>query len=441
MTKEDMTITDEEDVSDYSPGNTRRSSFRSKLETLAMNIWFCIQKNKFCALIGAITILVIIFIIFRFQGHSDSKYCRWTFVSYEASSYEALWQTNIKSWQDNICGKLAEDEHLIASQSIIHDVEDLTSISSDFKWNEVDTRKPGYLKKDYNLMSKFHYERECYDESSAVWYKSSGKGVQLIEPLWGFLRDPFDIYCGLLFNKTTGWIGEVGQSKEHIMPQGFSPYAYTLEDNNIISPDQWHSHGIPPWHMSLNPIQHPDIHTIYEPPKRVFIDLGSSYFKFWDKTANKIAASGEWFYNIYHARGQTFDRFVQVEVDPLDPKIAWNQLPDDLVSAFTLINIPLEVDPQSKFDVSTIIKSMVKPNDFFVIKVDIDSAPIEEPFVYSLLKDDSVANYIDEMMFEHHVDVDMMRSAWGKGLPHNMADSYELFRGLRLKGIRAHSWP
>jgi hypothetical protein len=440
MVKEDI-ATDTEDISDSSLRNTREGRFRSKLETLAMNIWFWAQKNRLRVLIGALITLFCIFIIFRSKEHPIPKYCRWTFDSYEASSYEVLWQANIKSWQDNVCEKLAENEHLIASQSIIHDVEDLKSISLDFKWNEIDTYKSGYLKKDYNLMSKFYYKRECYDENSAVWYKASGKGVQLIEPLWGFLRDPFDLYCENLFKKTTGWVGEEGQSKEHIMPQGFAPYAYTLENNNTIPPDQWHTHGIPPWLMSLNPIQHPDLDTIYEPPKRVFLDLGSSYFKFWDKTANQIAASGEWFYNIYHARGQTFDRFVQVEVEPLDPKTAWNQLPNDLVSAFTLMNIPLEVDPQSKFDVSTIIKSMVKPNDFFVLKVDIDSAPIEEPFVYSLLNDDSVANYIDEMMFEHHVDINMMRSSWGTGLPHNMADSYELFRGLRLKGIRAHSWP
>jgi hypothetical protein len=33
--------------------------------------------------------------------------------------------------------------------------------------------------------------------------KVVGKGVQLIEPLWGYLRDPFDKYCTNLEGKTS----------------------------------------------------------------------------------------------------------------------------------------------------------------------------------------------------------------------------------------------
>lgn len=45
-------------------------------------------------------------------------------------------------------------------------------------------------------------------------------------------------------------------------------------------------------------------------------------------------------------------------------------------------------------------------------------------------------------MFEHHVDYDPMNEAWEH--PQGVGDlhrSYNVFRDLRRKGIRAHSWP
>lgn len=45
-------------------------------------------------------------------------------------------------------------------------------------------------------------------------------------------------------------------------------------------------------------------------------------------------------------------------------------------------------------------------------------------------------------MFEHHVNYDPMNGPWqhpqGAGDLHR---SYNVFRDLRRKGIRAHSWP
>lgn len=45
-------------------------------------------------------------------------------------------------------------------------------------------------------------------------------------------------------------------------------------------------------------------------------------------------------------------------------------------------------------------------------------------------------------MFEHHVAYDPMNGPWG--YPKGVGDlhrSYNVFRDLRKKGIRAHSWP
>ena len=49
---------------------------------------------------------------------------------------------------------------------------------------------------------------------------------------------------------------------------------------------------------------------------------------------------------------------------------------------------------------------------------------------------------MQDQMFEHHVNYDPMNGPWGN--PQGVGDlarSYTVFKDLRSKGIRAHSWP
>jgi hypothetical protein len=275
-----------------------------------------------------------------------------------------------------------------------------------------------------------------------------GRGVQLIEPLWGMLRDPFDRYCNELRLTLPGWKDSGGQSKAHILPQGYAPYAYH-EGPEEIPLSSWRTHGVPPWHSWPETLTAGEStatnlpkreHLIYRrPPRRILLDVGSSYFGNWRD--NNYAASGSWFYNMYHTRGQPFDRFVAVEVSPLSVQEVYKQLPPDLAAAYTLINAPLNVGEGDTLDVVKLIEGLVKPNDFFVLKVDVDSASIEQPFAEYLCKNATLASLVDEMMFEDHVDIVPMRPYWGSSLPRNLADSYVMFAKLRHRGIRAHSWP
>lgn len=251
-------------------------------------------------------------------------------------------------------------------------------------------------------MSKMHYNRTCYDTRSKDFKLASGKGVQLIEPLWGMLRDPFDKYCGDKGFQMPGIPSGDGQSKAHIMPQGYAPYTYSVTDGDLDQDALWTSHGLPPWHSSLRPEwneQFPDV-TMYHPPQNIFLDLGSSYFGSW--LGDSAAASGQWFYNKYHARGPAFDRFIAVEVETLNDPTAFEQLPPDLVGVYTLMNVPLTMGHGHKLNVIEMIKRLVKPEDFFVFKLDIDSAPIEEPIVAALLQDDphngGASGLIDELV-------------------------------------------
>ncbi|OAA54372.1 hypothetical protein SPI_08991 [Niveomyces insectorum RCEF 264] len=339
-------------------------------------------------------------------------------------------------------------KHITAAKAIVGRAINLSSIDPGIQWSTLDPALTTSLVPADEYMSRMHYRRVCYDEQRDTFHPASGHGVQLIEPLFGMLRDPFDSWCGA--NKLTmeGYTGDNhGQSKLHILPQGFAPYAYTTEDGSI-QPTGWHTHGIPPWHSSLRPTPNEETGTAFVVPQNVYVDLGSSYFGKWNK--NAAAASGSWFYDKYHARGRKFNRFIAVEVQTLNDAEAYQQLPADLVGIYTLMNIGLTMGGD-KLNALEMIKRIVNPEDFLVFKLDIDSAPIEEPIVQSLLADDpengGASALIDELMFEHHVNFWPMNGqhAW-KLSPTSTKDgdlltSYNLFRDLRKKGIRAHSWP
>ncbi|KAI4191068.1 MAG: hypothetical protein L6R41_000383 [Letrouitia leprolyta] len=359
---------------------------------------------------------------FRRQASSDKPYCKWVFSQYErtwhsdsgfihrlkaysatASDYESFWFDKIETAQKDICTAVTESLHKEASATIVGRVLDLTSLPLWHKWNSLDPSLSAKFNASDRFMSKMHYNRTCYDSRSKTFKLAFGKGVQLIEPLWGMLRDPFDKYCGDKGFQMPGIPSDTsGQSKAHIMPQGYAPYTYWMTDEDLDQDALWTSHGLPPWHSSLRPTWNervPDT-TLFQPPQNIFLDLGSSYFGEW--LGDSAAASGRWFYNTYHARGPAFDRFIAVEAETLNDPTAFEQLPSDLVGVYTLMNVALSMNHGDKLNVIEMIKRLVKPEDFFVLKLDIDSAPIEEPIIASLLQDDThnegASGLVDELV-------------------------------------------
>lgn len=380
------------------------------------------------------------------------QYCKWVFDKYESSTYEEEWFQEVPNVQSatpdgpNICKAMQTEKHVAAARAIVGRAVNLTSIDPKIQWITFDTMSTTSLDPADEYMSRMHYRRVCYDEQGRHFYPASGHGIQLIEPLFGMLRDPFDLWCGSDTLTMEGYPNlHPGQSKLHMVPQGFAPYAYTTKDSGI-QPTEWRTHGIPPWHSSMRPIYDEQIGTTFLPPQNVHVDLGSSYFGGWTKSAQ--AASGQWFYDKYHARGQKFNRFIAVEVETLDNAKAYQQVPADLVGIYTLMNVGLTMDDDN-LNAIEMIKRIVKPEDFFVMKLDIDFAAIEEPMVQNLLADDpengGASALIDELMWENHVNFYPMNGPWAIAPDSkkygDLLMSYNLFRDLRRKGIRAHSWP
>lgn len=139
----------------------------------------------------------------------------------------------------------------------------------------------------------------------------------------------------------------------------------------------WRSHGQPPWYSSYSLSEHAQLGTLFTPPQTKFLDLGSSYFGSWGGDA--ASASGSWMYKTYVERGLKLGKYVAVELEALSPEEAYKQLPADLVGVYTLMNVGLTFGKGDKLNAIDLIRSLSKKEDFFILKLDIDSADLELP--------------------------------------------------------------
>ena len=82
------------------------------------------------------------------------------------------------------------------------------------------------------------------------------------------------------------------------------------------------------------------------------------------------------------------------------------------------------------------IKEHFLPEDFVVVKLDIDTASVELPLTDQLLNDPQLHTLVDQFYFEYHVQQKEL------GWPYDASiyDAMHLLTLLREKGIAAHYW-
>lgn len=149
----------------------------------------------------------------------------------------------------------------------------------------------------------------------------------------------------------------------------------------------------------------------------------------------------------------------------LDPAKAYKQVPDDIIHAYTLMNVGVTGDVASPLDPLNILYNMVKPinndNDddddddvddghnhithkpYVAFKLDIDTPSIEPPIVEQLVggtlshlsqhhdKPHPIIHYLTEFYFEHRVDLASLRQTWGSQLYAHLNDSFNIFHTLK----------
>ena len=88
-----------------------------------------------------------------------------------------------------------------------------------------------------------------------------------------------------------------------------------------------------------------------------------------------------------------------------------------------------------------ILEAAVKPEDFVVVKVDIDTPVAELMIVEAIAEQPKIAVLIDELFFEYHFWYDGLDFGWGtKKVQGDVDSALALLRRLRELGIRAHFW-
>ncbi len=171
--------------------------------------------------------------------------------------------------------------------------------------------------------------------------------------------------------------------------------------------------------------------------KYYLFDLGASTY-----TQGLGGASQKWFVDEYRSRGIEFDRILCWEGTQVKPTSIYESYPKDVVDKVSYYNVLAEQDLDAKMSPVRMIKALVKPYDFLVLKIDIDNDPVELSIVQSFIDDPTITNLIDEFFFEHHVNKNPVEHyGWGGAAKMmNITQSYALFNKLRDAGIRAHSW-
>ena len=80
------------------------------------------------------------------------------------------------------------------------------------------------------------------------------------------------------------------------------------------------------------------------------------------------------------------------------------------------------------------------PEDFVVVKVDIDTSAIELAIVEAIAERPEIAALIDELYFEYHFYFDGHNFGWGGAVSGDVDTAVSLMHRLRTLGIRAHFW-
>jgi hypothetical protein len=258
---------------------------------------------------------------------------------------------------------------------------------------------------DVPLFSRMIYSVQCGGRVS--------ESAELIEPLIGILRDPLTI-CprppGVPEDLYRDFpAGESAlQSKRHLLPMAAAG-------------------GLG--------------RRYFEGKQSILIDIGASNYASWE--ADPAAIGAKWFVDRYAHAGWSFDWIISYEAEKYSADDVFRTVPPEIIPHYVYYNQPVESAPAGKWNPWRILKgARVGPDDYVVVKLDIDAPAIENSLVDQVMTDPVLRGLIDEMFYEHHVNAKAMWPHWKtqqeKAI---LADSYRNFTRLRNAGVRMHSWP
>lgn len=146
----------------------------------------------------------------------------------------------------------------------------------------------------------------------------------------------------------------------------------------------------------------------------------------------------------YRRFGIHFDHIYAYEAPNKKAQDVYKTVPPHMLGPLHWINTPISPEEGHRNNPWTMLLETYQPEDFVVVKLDIDTPSVETPLFQQLLANPQLQKLVDVFYFEHHVQMDEMQIFWGehssghtKG---SITESLKLFQSLRKAGVAAHYW-
>jgi len=176
--------------------------------------------------------------------------------------------------------------------------------------------------------------------------------------------------------------------------------------------------------------------------RTVFLDLGATY----NFNSDEIDKNSPAIRTIekYRRNGIHFDHIYAYEIMKWDTDVVYKTIPMHMHGPLHWVNTGIAGEENHQHNPWTMLAINFRPEDFVVVKLDIDTVDVEMPIFHQLLVTPQIQELVDVFYFEHHVEMDEMQKLWGahgtgftKG---SIIESLELFQKLRRQGVAAHYW-
>eukprot|EP00760_Papus_ankaliazontas_P026128 PhM_4_TR3009/c1_g2_i14/m.37816 len=327
--------------------------------------------------------------------------CKYVFERYEPSPWEAKWAKNIGYYEKNVCASLNGEFKPLVDIYVEHFPKcTINSLATDGKPLPSECPEPtAPVPFDERVFSKYHYRLQCESDEALRASGLPERQVSYIEPLAGMLRRP--TVCQ-------------DQAYENIINKNYMVIdEWTMKRNKKLLNEAGHR------------------------PRNFYFDAGASV---WDNGHG--GASQSWIVYQFESMCMNIDGGMYMwEAGEVSPKEALRKIPGRLKPWYHWFNEPVSPSRGSWDNPLNHILALTTPDDYVVFKIDIDASVVELPIMHTIIETPALLERIDEIYFEHHVTVEIMKELWRSAVsPRGQSYSMELFGKLRAAGVRAHSW-
>ena len=133
------------------------------------------------------------------------------------------------------------------------------------------------------------------------------------------------------------------------------------------------------------------------------LDMGASTWTGGGPGEQEVGASAtQWLIELFAKKGVAFDRILAWEATPHTSSRIWSAMPTEIRARTSYYNIPISDDQNSSSHPWRHLLELAHPNDFVVVKLDVDHPAIEANLISQLKRDPEILARVDVLLWEQH---------------------------------------